>query len=361
MDMDTPDSATPAQPPSEPQAAAPASTPSNPPRSSPLAPLALVVALAAAGIGGYAWWQAATLSGTSGDAAHQTELLRTDLDGIRRAADLDRRDRDALRQRLADAESVNKSLREELLGVTERARVLEDAIANLADKRLSGHDALLLNEAELVLLLAKERFELFNDAAAAERAYRLADAALASVEDPAFATVRETLAVELRTLAELKQAPQGTGIAELEKLRESLPSLETPQSAAANAAQNPSRLSRVLGQFVRISHAGEAGVAARDPVLLRGLIGLDLRAAELALLERNDTAQHAALARARAQLENAFDREAPNVKAAIATLERLGAAAPPPPPVELGATLKELRNLRSTHTLSRDAPDGAAP
>lgn len=358
MDMDTPDSATPALPPSEP-AAVPA-TPSKPPRS-PLAAIALVVALAAIGIGGFAWWQAATLDRSRDAAAHEAELLRTELDGLRRGADADRRDRDQLRQRLGDAESVNKSLREEVLGVTERARVLEDAIANLADKRLSSHDALLLNEAELVLLLAKERFELFNDAAAAERAYRLADAALAAVEDPAFATVRETLGVELRELAALRQAPQGAGVAELAKLRESLATLDTPQSAAA-AAQNPSRLSRVLGQFVRISHAGEAGVAARDPVLLRGLIGLDLRAAELALLERNDAALHAALARARAQIESAFDRDTANVQAALATLDRLGAAAAPPPPVELGATLKELRNLRSTHTLSTGAAsDGAAP
>lgn len=359
MDMDTPASATPALPPSEPAATAPA-TPSKPPRS-PQASIALVVALAAAGVGGFAWWQAASLARSGGDAAHQVELLRTELDGLRRGADLDRREREQLRQRLGDAENVNKSLREEVLGVTERARVLEDAIANLADKRLSGHDALLLNEAELVLLLAKERFELFNDAAAAERAYRLADTALAAVEDPAFATVRETLGVELRELAALKQAPQGAGVAELAKLRDSLATLEAPQGAAA-AAQNPSRLSRVLGQFVRISHAGEAGVAARDPVLLRGLIGLDLRAAELALLERNDAALHAALARAKTQIESAFDRDATNVRAALATLDRLGATAAPPASVELGATLKELRNLRSTHALSTGAAsDGAAP
>ena len=331
MDMDTPDSATPALPPSEPAAAATA-TVSNPPRSR-LAPIALIAALAAAGIGGLAWWQASSLDRSSTAAAQEAQLLRTDLDGLRRNTDLDRRDRDQLRQRLTDAENVNKSLREELLGVTERARVLEDAIANLADKRLSGHDSLLLNEAELVLLLAKERFELFRDSAAAERAYRLADTALAAVEDPAFATVRETLAVELRELAELKQAPQGGGIAELERLRQSLPSLDTTQS-----------------------------VGARDPVLLRGLIGLDLRAAELALLERNDTALHEALARARAQIAGAFDANAANVQHALATLDRLGAAAPPPAAVELGATLKELRNLRSTHTLSTGAPrDGAEP
>ncbi|HVJ61941.1 MAG TPA: uroporphyrinogen-III C-methyltransferase [Tahibacter sp.] len=357
MDMDTPDSATPALPPSEPAAAATA-TVSNPPRSR-LAPIALIAALAAAGIGGLAWWQASSLDRSSTAAAQEAQLLRTDLDGLRRNTDLDRRDRDQLRQRLTDAENVNKSLREELLGVTERARVLEDAIANLADKRLSGHDSLLLNEAELVLLLAKERFELFRDSAAAERAYRLADTALAAVEDPAFATVRETLAVELRELAELKQAPQGGGIAELERLRQSLPSLDTTQSAGA---PTQSRLARVLGQFVRVSHTGEAGVAARDPVLLRGLIGLDLRAAELALLERNDTALHEALARARAQIAGAFDANAANVQHALATLDRLGAAAPPPAAVELGATLKELRNLRSTHTLSTGAPrDGAEP
>lgn len=359
MDMDTPDPATPVPPPAAPAADAPAAQPA--PRSR-IAPLALAVALAATGLGATAWWHAASLGRGNSAAATDLAMIKTELEGLRRSTDLDRRDREQLRSRLADAENVNKSLREELLGVTERARVLEDAIANLAEKRLSGHDSLLLDEAELVLLLAQERFELFNDSAAAERAYRVADSALAAVEDPAFATVRETLGVELRELAALRQAAPGTGVAELERLRQQLSSFEPAPGSATSAAANESRLGRVLGQFVRISRVGEAGSPVGDPVLQRGLIGLDLRAAELALLERNDAALHAALARARSQIEAAFDGSTPVVRAALETLARLGAAAPPAPRPELGATLKELRNLRSTHTLGgATARDGASP
>lgn len=354
MDMDTPDNATPVVPPAALVPAAPPPAPRRP--ASGIA--AIVLAFIAAGVAAAALWQVGSLDRSNDAAAAETAQVKTDLDTLRRGADLDKRDRDALRQRLVDAENVNKSLREELFGVTERARVLEDAIANLAEKRLSGHDALLLDEAELVLLLAKERFELFNDSAAAERAYRIADATLAAVEDPAFATVRETLGVELRELAEMKQRAPGSGLADIEQLRTQLPALESTQ--ATGQAASSSRLSRVLGQFVRISHTGESAIGARDPVLLRGLIGLDLRAAELALLERDGAAAHAALARAKTQIEAAFDRDAPNVQRALATLDRLGAVEPPPAPAQLGATLKELRNLRSTHNLGSSATAGGA-
>ena len=54
-------------------------------------------------------------------------------------------------KRLGDAAAVNRSLREELLGQSERTRNLEDAVAKLAEKSLSGHDAMLLDETESLL------------------------------------------------------------------------------------------------------------------------------------------------------------------------------------------------------------------
>lgn len=348
MDMDTPDSvapvpsATPAPPPPEP---APARRPL-------VAGLALIVALTAAAFGGVAWWRSG--ADRAADVAVSTEiaLARTDLDGLRRAIELDRRDRDALRQRLADAENINKTLREEVLGVSERARVLEDAIANLADKRLSGHDAMLVNEAEMVLLLAQQRFELFHDAAAAARAYRIADSALATLQDPLFATARETLAVELRGLEQMNQPAEAAALAEFAALRDQLARLPLAATRDRRDAADDSRLWRAFGQFVRVSRTGPAGAAVADPALLRNFVGLELRTAELALLERNDDARRAALERARAQLKDGFAVDDPAVAAALASLDRLVAQNSSGAPVpQLGATLKELRNLRAAQGL----------
>ena len=58
-------------------------------------------------------------------------------------------ERRALRDRLRDADDVNRGMREELLGQNERLRNLEDAVAKLSEKSLSGHDAMLLDEAEI--------------------------------------------------------------------------------------------------------------------------------------------------------------------------------------------------------------------
>lgn len=356
MDMDTPASAAPASSPE----------PVTPPRSSPppaprqtLAGLALVAALLGLGLAAVAWWQAASESRSGSAVATELALARTDIDGLRRQVEQEKRERDQLRQRLGDAEGVNKTLREEVLGVSERARVLEDAIANLADKRLSGHDALLLNEAEMVLLLAQQRFELFHDAAAALRAYRIADGALAALQDPVYATARETLAVELRSLEQLNQPSQAAALAELGALRQQTAQLPLAAALVKPGNDADSRLWRALGQFVRISRNGSGGVAVADPALSRNFVGLELRSAELALLERDAAALKAALARAQQQLQDGFDTGDSAVTSALAALEKLQqvTAERAPEPV-LGATLKELRNLRATRGLQA-AGDGA--
>ncbi len=354
MDMDTPDSSAPASSPA-PVTPPPASLPVSPRAPRPLlAGIALLVAIIAVVIGVFAWWRAADDASRGTAITTDIALVRTDVDGLRRAVELERREREMLRQRLADADSVNKTLREEVLGVTERARVLEDAISNLADKRLSGHDALLLNEAEMVLLLAQQRFELFHDAAAAARAYRIADTALAALQDPVFATARETLAVELRSLEQLNQPTEAAALAELAALRDQVAVLPLAAALDRREAGTDTKLWRALGQFVRVTRTGPGGGTVADPALLRNFVALELRAAELALLERNDVALHAALKRARAQLTDGFAADDPTVAAALAGLGRLDAqsTAVTPPPA-LGATLKELRNLRAAQGLQQ--------
>lgn len=309
--------------------------------------LAMVIAVAALALGGAALWRSLASEQTGRRGADEARALRDEIDATHRRIEQINRDRDALRERVADAEVVNKSLREEVLGVTERARVLEDAVANLADRHLSGRNALLLDEAEMVLLLSKERFELFHDPQAALAGYRLADTALAAVDDPAFATVRETLAVEQNAIAALHIPSGATDLAQLERLRGQLDTLPAP---APPAAAESSRLWRVLSQFIRVSH-DTAPAATRDRALARALVGLDLREAEAALLGRDLPTFRAALVRVQAALTQQFDPASPAVQAARSTLDRLAGVNAPAAMPELGAALKELRNLRSTRTL----------
>jgi len=316
--------------------------------------IAWIIALVALAVAGFALWRAYVLerAQASADDGMRTELTAR-IDEISHAADQRKRDLDTLRARVADADGINKSVREELLGLGERSRHLEDAVANLAEQRLTGRDALALNEAEFALQQGQERLALFHDAQAAMSAYRLADSALAAAEDPVFASVRQTIGAELHALEASKPVETDAAIVTLERVRAALPGLSN-ERPAPTATESPSRWQGFLAQFVHVSHDGDVGTNAnRDIGLVRTLVAIDLRAAEAALLARDEASFKAALARARAGLVAGFDLQSPQAKATLAELDGVASQPLAPALPELGSALKELRNLRATRALAQ--------
>lgn len=323
--------------------------------------LAILLSLAALGAAGYtAWtvWEMRADLGAANGLRGQVDTLQAGVDGMRE-------ENANLRRRLGDADAVNRSAREEMLGVSERTRNLEDAVANLSERSLSGHDAMLLDEAESLLRMAKERFALFGDAAGALSAYDLADKTLAAVNDSAFAAVRQDLAAEREALAAVAPAARGNDLATLADLRAQLPSLPLKrEDAAAPADGTPpgfwQRAGNALGSIVRVSHDEGSPVALADGRIARELAALDVAHAEAAVLAYDDTGRAAALKRADAALATYFDTTAPAVKAARARIAALlGSQARGNEP-KLGAALAELRNLRSVHALQGTHPATAA-
>lgn len=324
--------------------------------------LTMLIALVALAAGGGALWIAYSLK--QGQADVQAALrgdVQTRVDELARGTEQRKRELDSMRARLTDADGVNKSVREELLALGERSRHLEDAVANLAEQRMSGRDALAMNEAEFLLQLAQERLALFHDAQSAIVAYGLADSALAAAEDPIFASVRQTIGAERQALEASKPVETRATLAALERLRAQLPALA--KQTSTGEAESDSRWQRFLAQFVRVSHNGDDAQATRDIGLTRSLAALDLRAAEAALLAGDSDGYAAALKRSRDGVAAGFDAAAEPVKNAIAELDRLAAQPLAPAVPELGAALKELRNLRATRTLSRPpaTPANATP
>ena len=340
--------------------------PGNRDKSAPAAPrsgrgrmagvLVLLVVLAVAAA--IAWWYFNQQT-RERDSSSRLDTLAAQVDQLSRANEQLRRDIDSLRSRYADSESMNRGIREEVLGFNERSRALEDAVANLADQRLSNRDAMALNEAEFILQLAGERLALFRDASGTLAAYRLADSALASAEDPLFANVRQTISAEMQAIEAAKPMQTRATLNALAKLRASLASLPlktSPTDAQASTQTERSRLRQILSQFVRISHDDAAAMLSlRDETLSRSLAALDLRAAEAALFVRDQDEFKAALERARSGIEAVFDTDAPAVREALATLDRLAATPLAPALPELGTALNELRNLRTTRALSQPA------
>jgi uroporphyrin-3 C-methyltransferase len=221
---------------------------------------------------------------------------------------------------------------------------------------------MLLDEAESLLRMAKERFALFGDASGALSAYDLADKTLAGVNDSAFAAVRQNLTAEREALEAVQPKARANDLATLADLRAQIPTLPLKNiDSQAGADEDRTfwqRAGNALGSIVRISHDEGTPLGLADDRLARELAALDVAHAEAAVLAYDDRARADALKRVDATLVAHFNTQAPSVQTArqrIATLLASQAKGGEP---KLGAALEELRNLRSVHALK--ANGGAA-
>ncbi|QNK02992.1 uroporphyrinogen-III C-methyltransferase [Dyella telluris] len=335
-------------------------TSSRPARSAPPArrgsgtlAVALLISLVAAGGAGYVGWR--QWQQEQGSVANHaaTDALKQRVDTLESAFSASDSERNLLRQRLGDADQVNRSLREEVLGQAERMRNLEDAVAKLSEKTLSGHDAMLLDETESLLRMAKERYDLFHDAQGALDAYALADQALAAVNDDAFSGLRQSIGAEREALTKSKAGNLDTSLSTLSHLRASMTELPLkPLDSTANDTSGSgwSRIMGALNNVVKVQRTNGAPLSVADARFARELTAIDLAQAQAALLASDRDAYIAALKRADAGLAGQFDEAAAPVQQAREQLASLIAQAPGAP-VQLGAALGELRNLRAVHAL----------
>lgn len=325
--------------------------------------LALLLALLAVGASGYVGWRQWQQEQGSAAGNQSVVALQQRVAALETTLVALGEQRGSLTQRLDDAAQVNRSLREELLGQAERTRHLEDAVARLAEKSLSGRDGMLLDEAESLLRMAGERYTLFHDAQGAAAAYALADQTLAAVNDGAFSGLRQSVNAEREALAKSQPASQADALQQLTALREALATLPLkPLDSDAGAATDAwSRIRRALAGVVSVQRDDGAPLAVADTRFARELAALDLAQAQAALLAYDAKGYAAALQRVDAALAGQFDGHAPAVQQARESLKRLAGQLPANAPVQLGAALSELRNLRAVHALSPAPASSAAP
>jgi len=359
--------------PAAPEGARPDVMPARPVRTVPTAreprprgggslALALLLALIALGAAGYVGWRQWMQETGVNVAVLNTIDLRTRVSSLETTLSGVSGERSSLNQRLSDAAAVNRSLREELLGQAERTRNLEDAVAKLAEKSLSAHDAMLLDETESLLRMAGERYTLFHDAQGAAAAYALADQTLAAVNDGAFSGLRQSIGAEREALAKSQPATQASALQQLTELRGTLDSLPLKPLNPPAATQTPdawSRIGRALASVISVQRDNGAPLAVADARFARELAALDLAQAQAALLAYDSKAYAAALQRVDSSLSTQFDGDAPAVQLAHKTLAELARQLPTSAPVQLGAALTELRNLRAVHALSPAAANAA--
>ena len=267
---------------------APSPSPPRRSRAGSLLLLALVL-LALAAAGGWAWqrWQQAQARASAAADARQSAMAAR-LDALRAA-------QRAQAQRLQQAEATNRLLRDELLGIGQRAALLEDSVSRLADPDRHGAQALRLDELELLLAIGQQRLRLDDDVEGAHRALALAAPLLAGIDDPAYLNLRQTLVQEQAALEALGPDPRVRAASLLARLERGL---QAP--APVLAAGDPQRpwYARLLDRVVTVQPTASAGLrAGTDREAAFAAAQVDIALARAAIERRDGVALGLALDR----------------------------------------------------------------
>lgn len=349
---DTPPSAEPG-PPAPHATPTPAATTPSPPAAPPVTPMPsapspprgwLMVAvclLAIAAGGGWLWHvaqeRAEREARAEAEAAQQLAAVQSRVDNLRR-------DVRGHSQRLQQADATNRVLRDELIGMGQRATVLEDQVAKLADANRLGAQALRLDEAELLLTMGEQRMRLAGDLDGARRAYALAAGVLQGVDSPAALNLRQALAQERAALDTLDIDPGIEALAGLDAFARALPPDDAAPAQGTTIDAAAPWWERVLARLVQVRRADEAlAISAHDRAAARIGLELELSLARTAAERRDVAAYRAALTRAEAWLPRLWP-EGGGRRKALERLRALPLAADMP---TLGSTLQLLRAQRA--------------
>lgn len=321
----------PSPPPATPASSRPAK------RGIGLAWLLVLAVLAVAAWQGWQWWQSQQRA--RAEQAGQAERL----EGLEARLDALRRDQRANAERVQQAAATNRLLREELLGLGQRAALLEDSVADLADAGAGGIRALRLDETELLLSTAAQRL-LAGDIDGARRAYALAGGVLERLEGPEALDLRQALAQERAVLEALGPDPAVAARERLDAVEAALPGL--PERVSREAPATAPWWQRLAARVIDVRPSdGAAVVAPSERTAGLAALHLELSLARAAL-ERGDAGGfHAALGRIDHWLVRLWPDSAPlrRQRGAIRALrgEPVRLRAP-----ELGSTLAQLQRLR---------------
>lgn len=299
--------------------------------------LGLAVLLALGAWAAYRW-NSAQLA-----RAQAAESERQRVDSLDQRVDAQRRDQRAQTARLQQAEATNRLLREELIGLGQRAALLEDSVRRQADSALLAGHALRLDEVELLLAQGQQRLLLSGDLDGARRAYALAAQLLDDVDGHQWLDLRQALAQERDALDALGQDPRAAAAGRLEAFAATLPTLplrppppDVPQAWWA----------RALSKLVDMRPSAQA-VAAEpaDRTAALAALQLEFSLARAAIERRDRDGYRVALARIDAWLLRLWPDSAAR-RRQRAALQALGEDALAIELPALGSTLAQLRRQR---------------
>ena len=236
----------------------------------------------------------------------------------------------------------NEALRARLAAADARLADMADGFSRLARQSDSNLDWRLM-EIRHLLTAASHRLTLERDVDRALAALQMAAARLEEIPDPRLAPVRGQLAADLDRLQEAAQGPSLAdlilSLSDLAKQAAALPLKPVRPAVAPSGpaeAEGPETASwwrralRALRQelkgLVVISRSGASAVLLpKEAYFLRQNLRLQLEAARLALLLKDDQQFQASLGACRDWLREHFDLGDPALRAALAMLDAAAA------------------------------------
>jgi len=303
--------------------------------------LIIVIAMAALGWRGWQAWQLrqARQQQLADATAQQWQALDARIDALRR-------DQRAQAQRLQQADATNRVLRDELLGVGQRAALLEDSVRRLADPQVHGAQALRLDEVELLLGQGEQRLRLAGDLDGARRAYAIAGGLLQGIDDPAYLNLRQALEQERAALDALGADPRSLAEGQLEAFAATL---AAPARASQAGHEALPWWRRAFDNIVRVQPSGTAVAtegADRDAAL--AALQLELTMARAAIERRDERGYRMALARVDGWLRR-LGPDSPQLRGQRAQLRQLQALPLALRLPVLGSTRQQLQAMRAAH------------
>lgn len=297
-------------------------------------------------IAGAAYWRYFKPPNSNASIDTSPEALDQRLLSVEQSLAQLERERSNLQQRISDSSNRTNLLRDEVLGVTERAGLIEDSIRELSRSERSAQDSLRLNEAELLLIIASERWQLSGDLPGTLQATELASKAINTLKDPQWVNLRQTIAQELLAFRALGPDPRLSAKGELDALEAVLPQF-APSTGQASPVQNSEYgATRLLNALIRIQPTGQQTlITPSDKHAAKTALELEMASARLALNLRNSTDFKASIVRINQWLIRLY-ANTPQLKERRAKLLAIANTPLRMPVLLAGSSLVELQRLK---------------
>lgn len=261
-------------------------------------------------------------------------------------------------QTLNEQMSMARSLQAASESLHGRLMAAEAALSGMSTRELDAGNEMDLAEVDYLLRLANERLKLFSDPVAADQALDVADAHLASLDNPMYLGLRQEIATARRELASV-QMPDYLDISgrlvAIQQQVTSLPFLDG-EPLKRNASQEAGdgwweKLKGVFSNLVTVRRSTEEEgqkITLQDKDYIRQSAWLQLEVAQLALMRRDQQEFRTSLERVKESLSKWFDTGDSKYLAVIKGIDELAATEIQVAMPDITAPWSTLNMLRSS-------------